>query len=228
MEVMQKTIDLESLLILESDDGFLVGGSFGGDTVEVKRSKAGLTCQCFIAKVSPDGECEHVRAVLEYLAHVPGEDDRPNLSQADADYYLSKLAALDAIQSGNEASMLQQKERIELWFASEYAKIQRKKDYYILALDNWMHLSGYSTKQLVNGILKVRAQQPDIVVTDEDAVLTDGRFTRTIPAKQTVDKASLRKHITTTGEEPDGVRVTMRPHRLNYTISRKEGQYGNP
>jgi len=222
MELMQKTIDLESLLILESDKGFLVGGSFGSDSVEVKRSEAGLTCQCFIAKVSPDGECEHVRAVLEYLAHVPGEVDRPNLSQADADYYLSMLAELDAIQTGNETSMLQQKERIDLWFESESAKVQRRKNYYILALDNWMHLSGYSTKQLVYGILKVRAQQPDIVVTDEDAVLLDGRFTRSIPAKQTVDKASLRKHITTTGEEPEGVKVTMRPHKFSYTINRKE------
>ena len=222
MEVMQRTIDLESLHILESDEGFLVGGSFGGDSVEVNRSEAGLTCQCFIAKVSPDGECEHVRAVLEYLAHVPGEDDRPKLSQADADYYLSKLAELDVIEATNEASMLRQKERINLWFETESAKIQRKKDYYILALDNWMHLSGYSTKQLVNGILKVRAQQPEIEVTDEDTVLKDGRFTRTIPAKQTVDKASLRKYITSTGEEPEGVKVTMRPHKFSYIINRKE------
>ncbi len=223
MEIMRRTIDLESLLILESDEGFLVGGSFGDDTVEVKRSEAGLTCQCFIAKVSPDGECEHVRAVLEYLAHVPGEEDRPNLSQADADYYLSKLAELDAIQAGNEASMVQQKERINLWFESESAKIQRKKDYYILALDNWMHLSGYSTKQLVNGTLKIRAQQPDISITDENSILRDGRFIRTIPEKQTIDKAALRKHVLATGEEPEGVQVTTKPHKFSYTINRKDG-----
>ena len=223
METMQRTIDLESLLILESDEGFLVGGSFEGDTVEVKRSEAGLTCQCFIAKVSPDGECEHTRAVLEYLAHVPGEEDRPKLSQADADYYLSKLAEFDAIQAGKEASMLQQKERIDLWFESESAKIQRRKDYYILALDNWMHLSGYSTKQLVNGILKVRAQQPEISIFDENVVLKDGRFTRTIPEKQAVDKSVLRKHVLATGEEPEGVRVTTRPHKFSYTINGKEG-----
>ena len=222
MEVMQKTIDLESLLILESDEGFLVGGSFGGDTLEVKRSEAGLTCQCFIAKVSPDGQCEHTRAVLEYLAHVPGEEDRPKFSQAEADYYLSKLAELDAFQTGNETSMLQQKERIDLWFEAESAKIKRRKDYYILALDNWMHLSGLSTKSLVNGILKVRAQQPDIAITDEHVVLRDGRFTRTIPEKQAVDKAALRNHVLATGEEPEGVRVTTRPHKFSYTINRKE------
>ena len=227
MEVMNTAIDLQSLLILESENGFLVGGTYDGDTVEVTRTEAGLSCQCFIAKISPDRECEHTTAILEYLAHVPTEEDRPNLCQADADYYLSKLAELDAVQAGNEASMLQQKERIDLWFETESAKIQRRKDYYILALDNWMHLSGYSTKQLVNGILKVRAQQPDIVVTDEDVILKDGRFTRIIPAKQTLDKASLRKHITATGEQPEGTTVRMKPHKFSYTINRREAQIGN-
>jgi len=222
MEVMNTSIDLQSLLILESENGFLVGGDYGGDTVEVKHSDSGLICDCFIAKVSPEGECEHTRAVLEYLAHVPGEEDRPALSQADADYYLAKLANLDEIQSNNEASMLKQKERIDLWFESENAKIQRRKQYYVLALDNWMHLSGYSTKQLVNGTLKVRTQQPEIMITDEDVVLKDSQFTRVIPQKLAVDKAALRKHVLATGEEPVGTTVRVKPHKFSYTINRKE------
>ena len=223
MELIQTPLDLQSLQIIESNNGFLVGGSHGGDTVEVKRTEAGLSCQCFIAKVSPDHECEHTTAILEYLAHVPTEEDRPNLCQADADYYLSKLAKLDEVNAANEDSLVKQKERIDLWFESESNKIQRRKDYYILALDNWMHLAGYSTKRLVNGTLKVRSQQPEITVIDEDTVLKDGRFTRIVPEKRTVDKAALRKLITETGEEPEGTTVSMRPHKFSYTLSRKEG-----
>ena len=223
MEVMNTAIDLQSLQIIESDNGFLVGGSYGGDTVEVTRTEAGLSCQCFIAKVSPDHECEHTTAILEYLAHVPAEEDRPNLSQADADYYLSKLAKLDEVKTANEDSLVKQKERIDIWFESESSKIQRRKDYYILALDNWMHLSGLSTKSLVNGVLKIRAQQPDIYITDEHVVLKDGRFTRTIPEKQTIDKAAIRKHVLATGEEPEGVKVTTRPRKFSYKINRKGG-----
>jgi len=222
MEVMNTAIDLQSLLILESENGFLVGGTYDGDTVEVTRTEAGLSCQCFIAKISPDRECEHTTAILEYLAHVPTEEDRPNLCQADADYYLSKLAKLDEVKTANEDSLVKQKERIDLWFESESSKIQRRKDYYILALDNWMHLSGLSTKSLVNGVLKIRAQQPDISITDEHVVLKDGMFTRTIPEKQTIDKAALRKHVLATGEEPEGVQVTTKPHKFSYTINRKE------
>ncbi len=222
MELMNSTIELESLLIIESATGFLVG-SYAGDTVEVLRTETGFECSCFIARVSDDGMCEHTRAVLDYMAHVPGENVRPNLCQADADYYLSKLAALDDVQTENQLSMAQQKSRIDQWFESESAKIQRKKDYYILALDNWMHLAGYTTKSLVNGVLKVRAQQPDIAITDENIVLRDGRFTRTIPEKQAVDKTALRKHVLATGEEPDGVQVTTRPHKFSYSLTGKEG-----
>ena len=219
MEVMQRAIDLESLLILESDEGFLVGGSFGGDTVEVKRSEAGLTCQCFIAKVSPDGECEHVRAVLEYLAHVPGGDDRPSLSQADADYYLSKLAELDAIQAVNVESANTQIERIKLWLEMENAKIQRKKDYYILALDNWMHMNEFSTKQLVAGTLKVRSQQPEIRIDDEAKVMMDERFVRVIPENRAVDKAALRKYCMDTGDEIPGIEIILKPHKFSYKLN---------
>jgi hypothetical protein len=222
MELMNSAIELESLLIIESDSGFLAG-SYAGDTVEVLRTETGFECSCFIARVSDDGMCEHTRAVLDYMAHVPGENVRPNLCQADADYYLSKLAALDDVQTENQLSMAQQKSRIDQWFESESAKIQRKKDYYILALDNWMHLAGYTTKSLVNGVCKVRAQQPDISITDETVILKDGRFTRTIPEKQAVDKTALRKHVLATGEEPDGVQVTTRPHKFSYTITGKEG-----
>ena len=223
MELMYSPLELDSMIIIESETGFLVGDSHGGDTPEVLRTESGFECSCFIAKVSNDGMCEHTRAVLEYLAHVPGEDIRPNLSQADADYYLSKLAELDEVQAQNQASMTQRKSRIDLWFEVEVAKIQRKKDYYILALDNWMHLGGYSTKSLVNGVCKVRAQQPDISITDENVVLKDGRFTRTIPEQLAVDKTALRKHVLATGEEPEGVKVIMRPHKFSYKVNRREG-----
>jgi hypothetical protein len=222
MEAITTTMDITSLGTIESEAGFLVGGDYGGNAVEVIRLESGLQCQCFIARVSHD-DCEHIRAVRDYLASIPISEDRPMLSQADADYYLSKLGELDNTITGNIESANTQIDRIKLWLEMEDLKIQRKKDYYILALDNWMHLSGESTKRLVNGTLKVRAQQPDITIADEDIVLKNGRFTRLIPEKQTIDRAALRKHITSTGEEPEGVTVTVKPHKFSYIINRKEG-----
>ena len=221
---MEANITSEGVLvpeILQSDTGFLVSGDYGGKAVEVLRTESGLQCGCFIAQVSHD-DCEHIRAVRDYLASIPMSVDRPMLSQADADYYLSRLGELDTTITGNIESANTQIERIKLWLEMENVKIQRKKDYYILALDNWMHLMDLSTKVLVAGTLKVRAQQPEIIVNDEDAVLNDGRFTRTIPEKQVVDKAALRKHVLNTGEEVDGIEVLLKQHKFTYTTNRKE------
>ncbi|NQT64162.1 MAG: host-nuclease inhibitor Gam family protein [Candidatus Marinimicrobia bacterium] len=226
MELTQSGNNVLLPQIIESEAGYLVGGEFGGDAVEVSRSESGLICNCFIAQVS-EGECEHVRAVREFIASIPMSQDRPMLSQADADYYLSKLGKLDGALAANVQSGSEQIDRIKLWLEMEDSKIQRKKDYYILALDNWMHLTGESTKQLVNGILKVRAQQPEIIIDDETTVLRDSRFKRTIPEKQVIDKTALRKHVVGTGEEIEGIKVMIKPHKFSYKITHHEKEEPN-
>ena len=218
MEAITTTMGITSLGIIESEAGFLVGGDYGGNAVEVIRLESGLQCQCFIAQVSHD-DCEHIRAVRDYLASIPMSEDRPTLSQADADYYLSKLGELDNTMAANSESANTQIDRIKLWLEMENAKIQRKKDYYILALDNWMHLMELPTKVLSAGTLKVRAQPPELLIKDEDAVLKDGRFTRTIPEKQAIDKAALRKHVLDTGEELEGIQVILKQHKFTYKLN---------
>ena len=221
MESLQSAVNKMLPNVIQSDTGYLVDGNYVGNAVDVAVTDTGLECQCFVAQVS-NGECEHVRIVRDYLANNPIPDDKPVITQADADYYLSKVADLDEMHTANTESANNQIDRIKLWLEVETDKIQRKKDYYILALDNWMHLMDLSTKVLVAGTLKVRAQQPEIIVNDEDAVLNDGRFTRTIPEKQAVDKAALRKHVLNTGEEVDGIEVLLKQHKFTYTTNRKE------
>ena len=218
MEAITTAMDITSIDIIESENGFLVGGEYGGNAVEVLRSESGLQCQCFIAQVSHD-DCEHIRAVRDYLASIPMSEDRPMLSQADADYYLYKLGELDNTMAANNESANTQMDRIKLWLEMENVKIQRKKDYYILALDNWMHMNEFSTKQLVAGTLKVRSQQPEIRIDDEAKVMVDERFVRIIPENRAVDKAALRKYCMDTGDEIPGIEIIMKPHKFSYKLN---------
>ena len=218
MEAINSSVDVINSDILESENGFLVAGDFGGNAVEVLRTDSGFQCQCFIAKVS-DGECEHVRAVRDYLPHIPTLEDRPILSQADADQYLSKLAKLDDIGGRNLESANSQIDRIKLWLEMETEKIQRRKDFYLQALDNFMHLNEYSTKHLVNGTLCIRSQQPVILIKDEQSVLQNDRFVRIIPEKRAVDKAALRKYCIQTGEEIPGTEIILKPHKFSYKLN---------
>jgi len=214
-----EAIKVESRLlnVVESESGFLVDDT-NTNAVEVLRTESGLHCECFIAQLSSE-ECEHIRAVRDYMAKVPMQEDRPTLSQADADYYLSKVAELDDTLTANNESATKQIDRIKLWLEVETDKIQRKKDYYILALDNWMHMNEYSTKRLVAGTLKVRSQQPEIRIDDEAKVMMDERFVRVIPENRAVDKAALRKHCTDTGEEIPGIEIIVKPHKFSYKLN---------
>ena len=214
-----EAIKVESRLlnVVESESGFLVDDT-NTNAVEVLRTESGLHCECFIAQLSSE-ECEHIRAVRDYMAKVPMQEDRPTLSQADADYYLSKVAELDDTLTANNESATKQIDRIKLWLEVETDKIQRKKDYYLLALDNYMHLNDFSTKRLVNGTLKVRSQQPEIKITDEGEVLTDERFVRIVPEKRSLDKAALRKYCTHTGEEVPGTEIILKPHKFTYKLN---------
>ena len=214
-----EAIKVESRLlnVVESESGFLVDDT-NTNAVEVLRTESGLHCECFIAQLSSE-ECEHIRAVRDYMAKVPMQEDRPTLSQADADYYLSKVADLDGMHTANTESADKQIDRIKLWLEVETDKIQRKRDYYLLALDNYMHLNEFSTKHLVNGTLKVRTQQPEIKVTDEEKVLTDKRFVRIVPEKRAIDKAALRRYCTQTGEELPGIEIILKPHKFSYKLN---------
>ena len=213
-----ETIGSPALAILSQGDDYLVVDEFTGEAIEVSNNEGSLKCGCFIAQVTNE-DCQHVRAVRGYLSHDYGTLEQPMLSQAEADVYLSQIAKLDHTQAQNEESAEFQIDRIRLWLEMESSKLDRQRAYYVFALETWMHLKELSTKQLVNGTLKVRIQQPEIIIRNEDAVLKDDRFVRIVPEKRSVDKAALRKHVVSTGEEIDGTTVNLRQPKFSYKLS---------
>jgi len=216
MEAITTAMDT-TLDIIESKSGFLVGGEYGGNAVEVVLTDTGLQCQCFIAQATQD-DCEHIRVVRDHIANTPMSLERPMLSQADADQYLSKLGELDLAETANAASATEQTGRISLWLEMESEKITRKKAYYIQALDNFMAMNRYKTKRLVAGKLTVRSQQAEIRINDEAKVLMDDRFVRIVPEKRAVDKTALRKYCTDTGDEIPGIEIIIRPNKFGYKV----------
>lgn len=219
MEIAANAQEL-SPSIIESEAGFLVSDDSNGGTEEVIRTGSQLQCNCFIAQVS-DGECEHVRAVQDYLADTAEPPERPTMSQAQADVYLSRIAELDKAQSMNEESAEVQIDRIKLWLEQETSKLEKQRSYFMFALETWMQLQNYSTKQLVNGTLRIREQQPQIKIKDEDSILRNERFVRIIPEKRAIDKSALRKYLVSTGEEVEGSEVILRPPKFSYKLTQE-------
>lgn len=202
--------------VLTMDNSFLVIDSVDQSSQEVLQVENSFSCDCFVAQVSQDSECQHVRAVREHLSH-SALDIR--LSQADADYYLSRVAAIDGVLQNNSDSAEIQRKRIDDWECSERTRLERRKRFYLLQLDNFMHIEGLSTKRLVHGTIKVRSQPPKIEVLDENLVLQRSEFQRVTPERIAIDKKALRKHILETGEEvPGTLVVTNLPHKFSYKL----------
>jgi hypothetical protein len=202
--------------VIRKDDNFLVDEGFGTEMVEVIKIQDDLSCDCFISQVAPESECEHIRAVEQYL-----RQDQPKmlLTQAEADIYLSRIAIIDSELDSDCESATDQMEKIQLWLEGRKLKLEKNRAYYTFQLHTWMEANEHRSKQLVHGTLKLRNQPLQIEVIDEMKVLKDSRFKRIIPEKLAVDKKALRKHITDTGEIISGVDVNVIPPKFSYQLT---------
>jgi len=201
--------------VLVQDESFLVLANGNGSGEEVLQTDDGLKCSCFIAQVSPDGTCEHIQAVREYLSTSSIE---ARITQADADYYLGRVAQLDQAIAENDASAKQQRQRIQDWLDTENDKLERRKRYYLLSLENWLYTTGQNSKNLVNGRIQYRKQPLNVEILDEDIVRADERFQRIVPERVEIDRKALRQYVQHTGEEPEGVRVTVPGPKFSYKL----------
>jgi len=203
--------------VLVQDGSFLVLNSGDGSGEEVLQTEDGLKCSCLIAQVFPDGICDHVKAVREYLATSSIE---MTISQADADYYLGRVKALDRSIAGNNDSAEQQRQRIQIWLDSENEKLERRKRYYLLSLENWLHSTGDNSRNLVHGRIQYRKQPLKVEILDEETVRSDERFQRIVPEHVEIDRKALRQYVQQTGEEPEGVRVTVPGPKFSYKLEK--------
>lgn len=201
--------------VIQQENGFLVLPDMVlADPEEVTRQTDGtLACTCFTFTMLNE-PCEHIETVEQWL-----DDFNPQqLTQADADYYLRRLAELDAMKQDNEASANLQIQRINQWIESENAILDRKRSYFLIALEGWMSDAQLKTKRLVNGTLRYRSQPLTIDILDPELVMSDERFVR-VTEKRSVDKKAIRQHVTETGEELPGIRVEITPPKLSYKIN---------
>jgi hypothetical protein len=201
--------------VLNNDGNFLVIDITTGEYEEVQQGSEGMECECFLSQVSPDHHCGHLEAVTKHLI---GKDEPQLYDQERADYFLSKIAYLDAEIEQNQMSAKVQVDRISAWLESETSKLEKKKLYFLNFLEDWMRSNQYSSKNLVNGKLNIRKQPVQIEVVDEKLLLKDSRFCRVIPEKLTADKRALRKHVLDTGEEIPGTVIAAPPSKFSYKL----------
>jgi phage host-nuclease inhibitor protein Gam len=204
--------------IIGTPGGFLVGSGIDSEYVEVQKNDSGYICECFISRIDSEGRCEHIEAVESVSLGCNGNSPA-SIDQATADFYLGQIGSIDNSIEQNRNSANIQINQIQDWLESVIEKDERKKSYYEISLDSWMRAIGSKTKSLAHGVMKLRQQQPEIIIQDEELLLNDKRFVRIVPEKEVIDKSALRKHVVNTGEEVAGISVNLRDDKFSYTVT---------
>ena len=133
------------------------------------------------------------------------------------------LAAIGVIEGQiNEVNDIAEKEitLIQQWNISELSKLQKKIDWLVWNLSNYMTALGEKTVSLPHGQLKMRMGRDKVEVIDLQKFLPMGQrlgLVRTIAAKIEPDLVAIANHIKLNGNKPPvGVMLTPAQTKFSY------------
>ena len=133
------------------------------------------------------------------------------------------LAAIGVIEGQiNEVNDIAEKEitLIQQWNLSELNKLQKKIDWLVWNLSNYMIALGEKTVSLPHGQLKMRMGRDKVEVVDLQKFLPLGQrlgLLRTIAAKVEPDLVAIATHIKLNGNKPPtGVMLTLGQPKFSY------------
>ena len=133
------------------------------------------------------------------------------------------LAAIAVLESKiNEVNEIAEKEitLIQQWNLSELNKLQKKIDWLVWNLSNYMTALGEKTVSLPHGQLKMRMGRDKVEVVDLQKFLPLGQrlgLVRTIAAKVEPDLVAIANHIKLNGNKPPaGIMLTPAQPKFSY------------
>ncbi len=168
-----------------------------------------------IEKKSPDWLQELLDA-----EEVNEEKQKLEMNKILADRALAAIAVLES--KINEVNDIAEKEitLIQRWNLSELNKLQKKIDWLVWNLSNYMTALGEKTVSLPHGQLKMRMGRDKVEVVDLQKFLPLAQrlgLVRTIAAKIEPDLVAIANHIKLNGNKPPaGIMLTIGQPKFSY------------
>ncbi len=167
-----------------------------------------------IEKKSPDWLEELLDAEIER------EKDRLiEMSKIKADQALAAIYVIEA--RINEVNEIAEKEisLIQNWNMSEVSKLQKKIDWLVWNLENYMKGTGEKTISLPHGKIQFRMGRDRVEVIDLQKFLPIGQrlgLVRVTPAKTEPDLLAIAAYTKLNGKPPVGVMLTPAQAKFSY------------
>jgi phage host-nuclease inhibitor protein Gam len=141
------------------------------------------------------------------------------MSKIKADQALAAISVIEA--RINEANDIAEKEinLIQQWNMSEVSKLQKKIDWLVWNLENYMKTTGEKTISLPHGKIAFRMGRDRVEVIDLQKFLPIGQrlgLVRVTPAKTEPDLLAIAAYIKLNGKPPVGVMLTPAQAKFSY------------
>jgi phage host-nuclease inhibitor protein Gam len=153
-------------------------------------------------------------------AEIVREKDRLiEMSKIKADQALAAIAVLEG--KINEVQTIAQKEitLTEQWCLDETTSLQKRIDWLVFNLENYMKTTGEKTISLPHGLIKYRLGRDKVEVIDLQKFLPMGQrlgLVRITPAKTEPDLLAIAAYTKLNGKPPAGVMLTPAIQRFSY------------
>lgn len=141
------------------------------------------------------------------------------MSKIKADQALAAISVIEA--QINEVNDIAEKEinLIQNWNMSEVSKLQKKIDWLVWNLENYMKTTGEKTISLPHGQIKYRMGRDKVEVVDLPKFMPMGQklgLVRVTPAKTEPDLLAIAAYTKLNGKPPVGVMLTPAQAKFSY------------
>ena len=141
------------------------------------------------------------------------------MSKMKADQALAAISVLETQINGVNELAEKEITLIQEWNLSEVEKIQKKIDWLVWNLENYMRGTGEKTITLPHGKIGLRMGRDKVEVVDMDRFMTIGQrlgLVRVTPAKTEPDLVAIASYTKLNGKPPAGVMLTPGQPKFSY------------
>ena len=155
------------------------------------------------------------------------EQQRLEMTKLRADQLLMAIQVLEEQQADVDKLFQEELKIIEDYRFAEQERLQKKVNWLVWNLEQYMKSTGEKTLNLPHGILKLRMGRDKIQMADLQQFLAEAgnqKFLKTVPESFQPDVLAISQYVKQTGHIPAGVNLVPAEVKFHYsTIKQLKG-----
>jgi hypothetical protein len=156
------------------------------------------------------------------------EEKEKKLEQAHLDLILVEIAKLEENMERNFDTAAMERDLIKNWALERNSLLQSRIDWLSKKLEKYLREEKLKTLDLPNGIIRIRKQQDQVQVIDEEKFFNNATndLLEIIPETAKISLLKIKSWIKKTGRTPVGCEVIKGINKFSYQIKKENRNNG--